>query len=78
MSINNRFVSAREFVRDWATEHGHPGLRDAHIAPTTDHKLIVTAVGLPDWLELPGDPAGEPISRFERKQITGWLLEKSR
>jgi hypothetical protein len=75
-SITNREVSAQEFVRDWAITHGHSGDCAAHVAPTTDRKIIITAVDSKDWLELPGADPEQPISRSEREQISDWLKQK--
>ena len=61
---------------DWATERGHSDECAAHLAPTVDHKLIVTAVGSRDWLELPGDRTEQAISSAERRLIAGWLKEQ--
>jgi hypothetical protein len=76
MTKNNRATSAQEVVRAWAIEHGYSGKCDAHLAPTVDHKILITAVDSTDWLELPGDDPGQPISRAERERIADWLKTK--
>ena len=73
--MDNRFVSVNEFVKSWAAENSHTGRCSAHVAPTIDHKIIVTAVGYKDWFELPGSDANAPISRSEKKQIADWLKQ---
>lgn len=76
MLTQQRAVSAQELVRDWATEHSHVGTCDAHLAPTSDHKIIITATDSRNWLELPGDDSEHPLSRTERERIVSWLSEK--
>ncbi len=73
MMTNNRTVSAQEYVKSWAAEHGHAGKCDAHLTPTIDHKIVITAVNSEDWLELPGGNSDQPISKTEREQIADWL-----
>lgn len=51
---SSRATSAKEFIKTWAAENNKIGKCDAHLAPTIDHKIIVSAVGFEDWLELPG------------------------
>ena len=76
MLQNDKAVSASEFARDWAAQHGCTGLCGAHLAPTVDHKIIITAIGSADWLEMPGSNPNQPISRAEREQIATWLTAK--
>lgn len=71
--MNNRTVSAQEFVRAWTTKHGYSGKVDASAASTIDHKVIVTILGFSDWLELSGDNPDQPISKTKREQIGDWL-----
>jgi len=76
LPTNNRSVSAQEYIKAWAIDNEQIGKCDAHLAPTIDRKILVTAVSSKDWMELPGDDPECPISRAERAQIADWLKTK--
>jgi hypothetical protein len=76
MITTNKAVSAQEFVRAWASEHDQVGKCEAHLLPTIDHKIAVTAMDSQDRLELSGEKTDQPISKAEREQITKWLSGK--
>ncbi|MGD0299680.1 MAG: hypothetical protein ABSE86_21525 [Bryobacteraceae bacterium] len=76
MVTNSKATSAKEFIKAWAAENNRIGKCDAHLAPTTDHKIIVSAVGLDGWPELPGTNPDQAISSAEREQINEWLKSK--
>jgi hypothetical protein len=76
MITNSKATSAQEFIKAWAAENNRIGKCNAHLAPTIDHKIIVSAVGFEGWLELPGTNPDQAISTAEREQIAEWLKSK--
>jgi len=67
----SRLVSFQEFVKDWAVRNGSVGKCYAAPANTIDHKIVVGAAGVPDWLEFPG--GSDPVSKSDREKIAAWL-----
>lgn len=68
---DDKLISIREFVKDWAAANGCAGQCAASLLPTTDHKIGITSVGSGDWLEIPNGP--RPATKEERQQIEAWL-----
>jgi hypothetical protein len=75
ITTDHRVDSAQEIARAWAAEHSCIDKCDIRLAPTIDHRLILTATSTDQWLELPDGDSAQPISKVERRQILDWLMQ---
>jgi len=69
--FQDKLVSVRECVADWAAANAQVGECLASRMDTIDQRIVITVVGISDTLELPN--GAEPVSREERKRIAEFL-----